>query len=122
MEKQMSEPRQPPDDMPFVIEEDGYRAVVRFAQIGDHERTAELRKQLFDVVDKTSQIVCDLGQTGTIVSGWLRLLENLTERAEASGKRFVLASVRPSVRETSDIIGVGKRLVFVNSIEEGWEK
>lgn len=118
----MSEPRQLPDDMPFVIEEDGYRAVVRFAQICDHERTAELRKQLFDVVDKTSQIVCDLGQTGTIVSGWLRLLENLTERAEASGKRFVLASVRPSVRETSDIIGVGKRLVFVNSIEEGWEK
>lgn len=118
----MNEPKPLPDDTPFAVEAIGdNRAVVRFAQICDHERTEELRTQLFDLVANMSQIVCDLSQTETIVSGWLRLLETLTDRAESSGKRFVLAGVRDTVKATSDLIGVGKRLVIAESVENGWE-
>ena len=118
----MNGPKPLPDEIPFEIEMLGDdRAVVRFAEICDHERTDQWRLQLTNLVAESSEIVCDLSLTETIVSGWLRLLETLTVRAEESGKRFILASVRQSIRESADVMGVGKRLEFVRSVADGWE-
>ena len=111
-----------PDEIPYRIDRfDGGRVIVRFAEICDHERREEWITELRELVETADQVVCDLSQTHNIVSGWFRLLEHLTVDAEASGKRFVVAAVRESVRKSADVIGVGKRIQFVPTVEEGWE-
>jgi anti-anti-sigma regulatory factor len=110
-----------PDDVPYRIERaDERRAIVRFAEICDHERTAERRRALNELIATVDEVVCDLTNTRTIVSGWIRLLEQLSVDAERMGKRFIVAGVSEIVKKSADIIGVGERLTIVKTVEQGW--
>jgi len=118
----MANPAPLPDELPYEIERrDERHAIVRFAEICDHERTDDRRRELNELVSTFDQIVCDLTHTRTIVSGWIRLLESLSVEAEKTGKRFVVAGVSDTVKESADVIGVGSRLKHVGSVEQGWE-
>lgn len=111
-----------PDEVPYEINDlDEGRTIIRFAEICDHRRDRWV-PALDKLVETTDQIVCDLSDTDSMASGWFRLLERLTLNAKNSGKRFLVANVSESLRETADVIGVGKRIEFIDTVDEGWEQ
>jgi anti-anti-sigma regulatory factor len=108
-------------DPPYEVSKvDEGRHVVRFAKICDHERTV-YRDELQSLIYTGNQIVCDMAQTTSIVSSWIRMLEQLSVAAEQSGKRFVIAAMSESVKRSADEIGVGSQLIYVESVEQGWK-
>jgi anti-anti-sigma regulatory factor len=111
----------PGDDRPYLIEEDGDRAVIRFAAICDHERTHAQEQELLGLVERSAQIACDLSKTVTLSSEWFRWLYRLAVKAERQGKTFALVGVSADLKESADAIALKDKFIYRDRIEEVWE-
>lgn len=115
------QPRAVPDERPFIIEELGEgRALARFGAYVDHPRE-EFAPKLKQALRTHERLACDLSDTVTLVSGWVRVLRDLSLEAKAAGKLVGIVSMGEEVRTTADILQCRDDLDQYDSVDEVWE-
>lgn len=72
------------------------------------ERDPADEARLLALIDANDRVVCDVSQSIEIVMPWLKFLCRLSERAKASGKKFILVGIRDAVYECADYIGIAE--------------
>lgn len=106
---------------PFRIEGiDDRHVLVKFARRCDQERTKELEEKLMALLARYDYVGCDLSQTTTILTEWLKWLLVLTVKAHHNGKVLAVIGMNETVRKTADYTGVKEGLVEVKTVEEAW--
>ncbi len=109
------------DSTPYEVDEPtAERAVIRFAPICDHQRTKEHEDELSRVVAQHTAVSCDMSQTKTIASDWLRWIARLAIQAGQTGTVFALAGLSDNVSQTADLLGIRESLTVVDTIEDVW--
>lgn len=97
------------------------RVVVRFSKICDHARLASHKRELDEVIEKYNSIAFDLSKTKQMSSDWIRFLAVLAQKAKRAGKTCAVARMNKILSDTTDVLGLKKRMVHVSSIEEVWK-
>jgi anti-anti-sigma regulatory factor len=112
-----------PKDTPYTIEQIGpERAIVRFAKFCDHERSGQYEKQLSALVETHDCIACDLSQTQSMKSDWLRWLCRMTLKAKKLDKEFVMVGVSESIKDLADVLAIEDKFSYAETVENVWAK
>jgi anti-anti-sigma regulatory factor len=109
-------------DQPYEIEtHSAQKAIVRFGNFVDHERSKLHDKQLQDTVLTHNHVAIDVSSSEFIGSEWIRKLQDLSKEAKRAGRVLALVGVQPSVRKSSDLLAASKDFIFVATIDDVWK-
>ena len=106
------------NDGPYTVQPANGEVVIVFVEYVDHERTPEYDRELDDLVERHTLVICDISKSKKVTSDWLRFLRRLTVKADNMGKRLVLVGMRDNVRESSDVLGLADDLELCPTLEE----
>lgn len=111
---------------PFKVEkhpdEVGW-AIVTVAEFCNQPRTA-VQEQFLESLVKShyTRIAVDLSKTIMMTTTWFRIWARLTAQAKTMGKLVGLVGLSPTLKRTSDFIGVSKVLEVFERIDEVWKR
>ena len=95
------------ETMPYLIETFATgQAVVRFAEICDHTRTAVHELELIGLLEMHARVVLDLSKTLVMTANWLRWLHGLANQAKKANKEVVVSGMSESLKESAEVLAL----------------
>lgn len=109
-----------PVDKPFELEElDAGRVVARFGVRVDHPRPG-FAEELKRALRTHERVACDLRETKTLISGWIRVLRDLSIEAREAGKVVGIVGMNDDIRSSADILRCVDELSLYDTIDDVW--
>lgn len=109
-----------PVDRPYLLEElDESRVLVRFGKRVDHPRPGHV-EPLREALRTHDRMAHDLTATRTMISGWIRVLRDLSLEARDTGKIVGIVRMHGDLRGSADVIKSRHALNFYDSVDEVW--